>query len=93
MADVSIPLNCNDSVVADLSRRLKCTVPSFSIRYLGIPLGANPRSEATWDPIIDKIKKRLSAWKSKLLSRAAILTLIKFVLINFPYSITACSKC
>ena len=53
-------------------------------RYLGILAGANPRREETWDPIIDKIKKKLNGWNSKLLSRARRLMLINLVLNNLP---------
>ena len=52
--------------------------------YLGIPLGANPRKVDTWNPIINRIKKKLSGWKINLLSRAGRLTLIKAVLNNLP---------
>ena len=57
---------------------------SLPIRYLGILAGANPRREETWDPIIDKIKKKLNGWNSKLLSRARRLMLINLVLNNLP---------
>ena len=55
-----IPLNCSESLVADFKRRLQCQVLFLAITYLGVPLGANPRKEEAWTPIIDKIKKRLS---------------------------------
>ena len=69
-----IPVNCDDFVLTDLRRNLQCQVLSLPVKYLGIPLGANPRREDTCDPIIDKIKKRLNGWKSKLLSKASRLT-------------------
>lgn len=59
-------------------------VSSLPTTYLGIPLGANPRKVDTWNPIINRIKKKLSGWKINLLSRAGRLTLIKAVLNNLP---------
>ncbi|XP_028081075.1 uncharacterized protein LOC114282560 [Camellia sinensis] len=36
----------------------------------GLPLGANPRKQSTWNPVVQKVKKKLSSWKRKLLSYA-----------------------
>ena len=63
---------------------LGCKVLSLPITYLGIPLGANPRRVETWNPIIEKIRKKLSGWKMKMISRAGRLVLIKSVLNNLP---------
>ena len=63
---------------------LRCTVANLPIRYLGIPLGANPKKISTWEPVIDKIQLRITMWKAKFLSRAGRLVLIKFVLNNLP---------
>ena len=79
-----IPMNCNERLVTELNSKLQCQVLALPIKYLGIPLGANPRRMDTWEPIIEKIRKMLSGWKGKLLSRAGRLTLIKSVWNNLP---------
>lgn len=79
-----IPLNCVDSFVEEFRNNLGCMVLSLTTCYLGIPLGANPRKVETWAPVIEKIKKKLSGWKSKLLSRTRRLILIKPVINNLP---------
>ena len=65
----------------------------LTVRYLGIPLGANPRGEETWELVIDKIQKKLNGWKGKLLSRVGQHTLIKSVLNNFLMYYLASLKC
>lgn len=52
--------------------------------YLGIPIGGNPSSLRFWDPIIMKIKKRLSKGKQKSLSFGGRLCLVKSVLSALP---------
>ena len=37
-----------------------------------------------WKPVVEKIQNRLAAWKSKILSRAGRITLIKSVLNCLP---------
>ena len=54
------------------------------MKYLGIPLGANPKRIETWKPIIDRIEKKLSTWKGRILSKASRLVLIKSVLNSLP---------
>ena len=55
-----IPINCEEQRVEQIKVYLGCLVTSLPIKYLDIPLGANPRHLETWKPIIEKIKKKLS---------------------------------
>ena len=66
---------------------LGCCVADLPIKYLGIPLGANPRRKETWKPIIEKIEKKLSGWRASLLSQAGRLVLIKSVINSLPICI------
>ncbi|XP_039050056.1 uncharacterized protein LOC120191133 [Hibiscus syriacus] len=52
--------------------------------YLGIPLSADPRRVATWDPVIEKCKVKLASWKSRALSFAGRVVLINSVLSTLP---------
>lgn len=63
---------------------LGCQLVELPINYLGIPLGANPRKPATWRPVINRIQKRISMWKAKVLYRAGRLVLIQSVLNSIP---------
>ena len=58
----------NDDFSSQVAEYFNCLVDKLPIKYLGMPLGANPKRAATWEPIIDKVKKRLSSWKRRYLS-------------------------
>ncbi|KAL4337785.1 hypothetical protein AHAS_Ahas12G0144900 [Arachis hypogaea] len=57
---VLIPINILDSEARCLAQELKCPVSCLPMKYLGIPLGANPRRLKTCKPVLDKIDKKLS---------------------------------
>ena len=49
-----------------------------------MPIDGNARRLSFWEPIIDRIKSRLSGWKSKHLSLVGHLVLLKSVLSSLP---------
>jgi len=55
-------------------------------KYLGMPIGGNPRRSMFWNPVVDKIRSRLLRWKGILLSMASRLCLIKSVISALPLS-------
>lgn len=63
---------------------LNCLSKKRPFNFLGLPLGASIRRRSTWSPVVDKIQKKLSSWKRKLMSFAGRLTLIKSALSNLP---------
>jgi hypothetical protein len=50
------------------SRFLNCRIGRTLFKYLGLPVGANPRRLATWRLMIDVLKNRLNSWGNKYLS-------------------------
>ncbi|CAL5382198.1 unnamed protein product [Camellia sinensis] len=74
----------SDEVTQVFASKLCCLCRKLPIKYLGLPLGANPRRKKAWQPIVDKIRSKLALWKRKLLSFAGRLTLIKSVLDSLP---------
>ena len=40
-----------------------CEVGVWPIKYLGLPLGGNPRKTVFWEPVVNKVAKRLDGWK------------------------------
>ncbi|GMP26625.1 hypothetical protein CsSME_00002996 [Camellia sinensis var. sinensis] len=45
-----------------------CGIETFPMKYLGLPLGSNLRGEMFWNPVVEKIRKRLEGWSRALLS-------------------------
>lgn len=70
--------------VDQLANTIGCKVERLRMKYLGLPLGANSKSSKIWTPMLDKIKQKLSLWRSKFLSKARRLQLIQSVLSGLP---------
>ncbi|XP_068479065.1 uncharacterized protein [Phaseolus vulgaris] len=66
------------------AKTLNCTQMSIPFKYLGLEVGGNPRKIMFWEPILRKLKAKLSAWKGRFLSLAGRICLIKFVLSALP---------
>jgi hypothetical protein len=71
--------NDDANLYADL---FGCGLGSFPINYLGIPIHYRRLMLAEWKLVEEKLQKRLSSWKEKLLSLEGILVLINAVLTN-----------
>lgn len=52
--------------------------------YLGVPLGDNPRRKLFWTPMIYKMRRKLSKWRSKFFSISGRLVLLKSVIFAIP---------
>jgi hypothetical protein len=59
-----------------------CGQGLFPMRYLGIPIHYQRLTLAEWKLIEERLQKRLSSWKGKLLSLGGRLILINSVLSN-----------
>jgi len=67
-----------------LSKCLNCRQMELPFKYQGMVIGGNPKRVEFWNPIVDKIRSRLAAWKGRLLSMAGQLCLIKSILSSLP---------
>jgi hypothetical protein len=59
-----------------------CGLGAFPISYLGIPIHHRRLTIAEWKHVEERLQKRLSSWKGKLLSLGGRLVLINSVLSN-----------
>ena len=63
---------------------LGCHTASLPMKYLGLPLGATYKETSIWNPIIERMEKRLAGWKRLYLSKGGKVTLIKSTLSSLP---------
>uniref|UniRef100_A0A2N9H6M3 Reverse transcriptase zinc-binding domain-containing protein n=1 Tax=Fagus sylvatica TaxID=28930 RepID=A0A2N9H6M3_FAGSY len=74
-------------LVPDLERLAEimgCKTAQLPMNYLGLPLGAKFKSKAIWDPILEKMERKLAGWKRMYLSKGGRITLIKSTLSSLP---------
>jgi hypothetical protein len=57
-----VGINISDSWLYEAATVLSCKVGKIPFMYLGLPIGGNPRRLKFWEPIVNRIKSRLSGW-------------------------------
>ena len=63
---------------------LGCGQSSLPLKYLGLPLGAKFKDLSAWNPILERMERRLAGWKRMYLSKGGKVTLIKSSLSSLP---------
>jgi len=79
-----VGVNIHDSWLAKAAFVLNYKLGRAPFLYLGLPIGGDPRKLKFWQPLIDRIKSRLSGWKSGNLLLGGRLVLLKSVLSSLP---------
>ncbi|XP_009599850.2 uncharacterized protein [Nicotiana tomentosiformis] len=67
-----------------LSHVLGCKMGSLPTTYLGLPLGALKKDTTVWNPVIERVEKRLAGWQKRYLSKGGKEVLIKSTLSSIP---------
>ncbi|GJX81477.1 RNA-directed DNA polymerase, eukaryota, reverse transcriptase zinc-binding domain protein [Tanacetum coccineum] len=73
-------IGVNEEEVYNMASNTGCTAGNIPFNYLGLPIGSNMKSTASWKVLVDRFRSRLSTWKANILSIGGRLTLIKSVL-------------
>ena len=63
---------------------LGCKQGFLPMKYLCLPLGAKFKDKSIWNPILEKMERKLASWKKLYLSKGGRVTLIKNTLSNLP---------
>jgi hypothetical protein len=77
-------VNVDGSLLTEAAKFLNCKLGILPFIYLGLLVGANPRKESTWKPVIDLLKNRLNAWQNRFVSLGGRVVLINSVLASIP---------
>jgi hypothetical protein len=78
-------VNVENDFMTIAAKFLNCKLGTIPFVYLGLPVGANPRKEATWKPVvIDILQKRLYSWQNRYVSLGGRVILINSVLASIP---------
>lgn len=68
-------------------------VGHIPLKYLGLPLCMGVHKRKLWNPVVERIERKLSSWKGRYLSLGGRWTLIKSVLSSIPIYFLSCFKC
>ncbi|GKC51585.1 RNA-directed DNA polymerase, eukaryota [Tanacetum coccineum] len=77
-------IHVNNDIVNDAPVKLGCLVLKAPFTYLGSTVGGDMHRLLMWKDMVDRVKRRLSKWKMKMLSIGGRLTLVKSVLGSMP---------
>ncbi|GAU48580.1 hypothetical protein TSUD_369510 [Trifolium subterraneum] len=77
-------INVDEFFLEAAANFLLCRAETIPFKFLGLPVGANPRRLNTWKPVVDSMKQRLSSWSGRHLSIGGRVTLINSVLSSLP---------
>ena len=60
---ISSGFNTRQELLSSLASVLDCKVSEWPLSYLGLPLGGSPKTIGFWDPVVERISRRLDGWK------------------------------
>jgi hypothetical protein len=79
-----VGVNISNSWLVNAARVLNCKLGRIPFLYSGLSIGGDARHLSFWTALVEKIRCKLSSWKSRHLSMGGRLVLIKSVLSSIP---------
>ncbi|KAJ4790934.1 RNA-directed DNA polymerase (reverse transcriptase)-related family protein [Rhynchospora pubera] len=79
-----VPVAIPDASLPFFSRILNCAPKDMPVTYLGLPHSIRRLKKIHYKPLIDAFQRKLDGWKSRFLSPAGRVTLVKSVLTALP---------
>ncbi|MCI34786.1 RNA-directed DNA polymerase (Reverse transcriptase), partial [Trifolium medium] len=79
-----VGVNIPASWLGEAASALCCRVGKLPFLYLGLSIRGDSRRLGFWEPLLARLKNRLSGWKSRFLSFGGRLVLLKSVLTSQP---------
>jgi hypothetical protein len=79
-----VGVNFSESWLHEAASALRCRVGKVPFLYLGLSIGGDPRRLGFWEPVLTRMRNRLSGWQSRFLSFGGRLVLIESVLTSLP---------
>ncbi|KAM0892566.1 hypothetical protein ACQ4PT_025668 [Festuca glaucescens] len=77
---VAIPIRCTDQVLLDVTTAMGCPLGEFPCKYLGLPLSISKLQKRDVQPLIDKLARKLSFWKARLLTKEGRASFVQAVM-------------
>ncbi|KAM0866672.1 hypothetical protein ACQ4PT_042492 [Festuca glaucescens] len=77
---VALPIRCSTEVCEVAATALDCPIGSFPSKYLGLPLSLSKLHKQDVQPILDKLAKKLSFWRARLMSREGRVAYVRFIM-------------
>ena len=88
-----IGVSVNEARLAMFTDLFGCKAGSIATSDLGLPLCLGSASKALWQPVLERLEKKLSLWKPKYLSLGGRIMFIKAALANLPIYFMSLSRC
>ncbi|PNX73974.1 ribonuclease H, partial [Trifolium pratense] len=79
-----IRVNVLNDLLMIAANFLNCRIGNLPFKYLGLPVGANPKLMTTWQPMLDIIRGRVGSWGNKYLSFGGRIVMVNAVLNVIP---------
>ncbi|WVZ54435.1 hypothetical protein U9M48_005227 [Paspalum notatum var. saurae] len=75
-----VPIRCEGLDLEEILASFRATRTQFPVKYLGLPLSNKRLKRVDFQPLVDKVAKKLTAWNGRHINPAGRLTLVKSVL-------------